>query len=80
MKAATRSDKSGRQTARRADVLRAVESHSADLTLRAAAVAAVLGATPRHVHLLLKQTGKSFTHHLLAIRPHLSRDQTRAIC
>jgi AraC-like DNA-binding protein len=32
------------------------------------AIAAELGVTPRYVHLLLEETGKSFTHHLLEKR------------
>ena len=56
------------RTARRAAILRAIESRSGDPNLSAAAVAKLLGVTPRYVHLLLKETGRSFTHHLLERR------------
>ena len=49
-------------------VLNAIENHSADPKLRAGAVAALLGITPRYVHVLLEETGKSFTQHLLQVR------------
>jgi len=49
-------------------VLRAIESRSSDPNLNAIAVAKMLGITPRYVHLLLEDTGKSFTHHVLARR------------
>jgi AraC-like DNA-binding protein len=51
-----------------ADILQAIERHSADRELTALTVANRLGITPRYVHLLLEQTGKSFTHHLLERR------------
>jgi AraC-like DNA-binding protein len=53
---------------RRAAILRIIERHSADPNLSAIAVAKLLGLTPRYVHLLLEETGKSFTHHLLERR------------
>lgn len=53
---------------RRAAVLRVIDSRSADPNLSAIAVAKSLGLTPRYVHLLLKETGKTFTHHLLERR------------
>ena len=49
-------------------ILRAIESHSADPNLSAITVAKMLGITPRYVHLLLEETGRSFTHHVLARR------------
>ena len=55
----------GLRAARRMAVLHAVESRSGDPALRAATVAAELGVTPRYVHLLLEETGRSFTHHVL---------------
>lgn len=56
------------RTARRAAILRTIENRSGDPNLSAVAVAKLLGVTPRYVHLLLKETGKSFTHYLLARR------------
>jgi AraC-like DNA-binding protein len=48
-----------------AAVLGAIDSHSGDPNLSAIRVAKLLGITPRYVHLLLEETGKSFTHHVL---------------
>jgi AraC-like DNA-binding protein len=53
---------------RRATILRAIETRSSDPNLSAASVAAMLDITPRYVHLLLEDTGKSFTHHVLEHR------------
>jgi AraC-like DNA-binding protein len=53
---------------RRAAILRIVESRSGDPKLSAAAIAAVLGITPRYVHLLLEETGRSLSHHVLERR------------
>lgn len=53
---------------RRAAILRAIESRSSDPGLSAATVAAAIGITPRYVHLLLEETGKSFSHHVLERR------------
>lgn len=53
---------------RRAAILRAIDSRSGDPNLSAVAVANLLGITPRYVHLLLEETGKSFTQHLLERR------------
>lgn len=53
---------------RRAAILRAIENRSGDPNLSAVAVAKLLGITSRYVHLLLEDTGKSFTHHLLGRR------------
>jgi AraC-like DNA-binding protein len=55
----------GLRAARLAAVLREIANRSADPRLSAVTVALVLGVTPRYVHLLLEETGKSFTHHLL---------------
>jgi AraC-like DNA-binding protein len=46
-------------------VLSAIDSHGGDPNLSAIRVAKLLGITPRYVHLLLEETGKSFTHHVL---------------
>jgi AraC-like DNA-binding protein len=58
----------GAAAARRAAILRAIAVRSTDHGLSAATVAARLGVTPRYVHLLLEDTGRSFTHHLLEKR------------
>lgn len=54
----------GLRAARRAAVLRAIDSRSGDPGLNAVKVAAMLGVTPRYVHLLLEETGRSFNQHL----------------
>lgn len=58
----------GASAARRAAIFQIIDSRSGDAGLSAAAVATLLGVTPRYVHLLLEQTGRSFTHHLLERR------------
>ena len=49
-------------------ILHLIETRSGDPGLNAAAVARLLGVTPRYVHLLLEGTGKSFSRHLLETR------------
>jgi hypothetical protein len=44
----------------RAAILRIIESRSGDPDLTAITVASALSVTPRYVHLLLEETGKSF--------------------
>jgi len=56
------------RAARRSEIMRVIESRSADPGLNAITVANLLGITPRYVHLLLKETGRSFTHHVLEKR------------
>jgi AraC-like DNA-binding protein len=58
----------GARAARLGAILRAIEHRSGDPGLSAATVAALLGITPRYVHLLLEESGKSFTHHVLERR------------
>jgi AraC-like DNA-binding protein len=58
----------GLGTVRRSAILREIERGSGDADLNAAAVARKIGVTPRYVHLLLEETGKSFTHHVLERR------------
>jgi AraC-like DNA-binding protein len=58
----------GARAARCSAVLLAIESRSGDHALSAIAVAALLAITPRYVHLLLEETGKSFTRHVLEKR------------
>jgi AraC-like DNA-binding protein len=53
---------------RRAAILHEIERRSSEPNLTAIAVATLLGITPRYVHLLLEETGRSFTHHLVACR------------
>jgi AraC-like DNA-binding protein len=56
------------RAARREAILKLIEERCADSGLSAAMLAALLGITPRYVHLLLEETGKSFTHHVLERR------------
>jgi AraC-like DNA-binding protein len=58
----------GARAARRLAILGEIERRSSDPALSAATVAALLGITPRYVHLLLEETGKSFTCHVLERR------------
>jgi AraC-like DNA-binding protein len=58
----------GVRVARRSAVLHEIEHRSGDPGLSAVAIALLLGITPRYVHLLLEETGKSFTHHVLERR------------
>lgn len=58
----------GLRAARLAAVLRAIECRSGEIGLNAAVIAAELGVTPRYVHLVLEETGSSFTRHLLERR------------
>ncbi|WP_231712498.1 helix-turn-helix transcriptional regulator [Vineibacter terrae] len=60
--------RAGLRAARRESVLRAIDAHGGDPELSAASVAARLGVTPRYVHLLLEETGQTFSQHLLARR------------
>ena len=50
---------------RRAAILREIENRSSDPSLSAITVANLLGITARYVHLLLKETGARFSHHVL---------------
>jgi AraC-like DNA-binding protein len=58
----------GVRAARRSAILHEIEHRSGDPGLSALTVALFLGITPRYVHLLLEETGKSFTHHVLEQR------------
>lgn len=49
-------------------ILRLNETSSRDPDLSAVKVARSLGITPRYVHLILEQTGRSFSRHLLETR------------
>jgi AraC-like DNA-binding protein len=58
----------GGRAARRLAILREIGYRSGDPNFSALIVARELGVTPRYVHLLLEETGKSFTHHVLERR------------
>jgi AraC-like DNA-binding protein len=58
----------GMQAARLSAILRLIERRSGEPDLSAVTVATVLGVTPRYVHFLLEETGRSFTHHVLEQR------------
>jgi AraC-like DNA-binding protein len=58
----------GVRAARLVAILEAISKHSADQHLGAASIGARLGITPRYVHLLLEQSGRSFTQHVLQKR------------
>lgn len=61
-------EQGGDRAARRSAILRAIESRSGDPGLSATAIAGLLAITPRYVHLLLEETGRSFTHHVVEKR------------
>jgi len=61
-------DGDGVRAARRSNILREIERRSGDPGLNAVTIALLLGITPRYVHLLLEETGRSFTHHVLERR------------
>ena len=61
-------ERGGGRAVRRAAILRELENLAADPSLSAITVARRLGITPRYVHLLLEQTGRSFTQHVLEKR------------
>jgi len=58
----------GGRAARRTAILREIERRSGDPGLSAVTIGLSLGVTPRYVHLLLEETGRSFTHHVLERR------------
>jgi AraC-like DNA-binding protein len=58
----------GVRAARRSAILHEIDRHSGDPNLNAITIARLLGITPRYVHLLLKETGRSFTYHVLERR------------
>jgi AraC-like DNA-binding protein len=58
----------GVRAARLTEVLHGIESRIADPKLSAATVAAQLGVTPRYVHVLLEETGRTFSQHVLEAR------------
>jgi AraC-like DNA-binding protein len=58
-------EQGGVRAARLAAILRAISNQITDQGLNPATVAAKLGITPRYVHLLLEQSGRTFTQHVL---------------
>jgi transcriptional regulator GlxA family with amidase domain len=58
----------GLRAARLVKVLRLIEARIEEAGLSAAAVACQLGVTPRYVHLLLEETGRTFSQHVLEKR------------
>lgn len=61
-------ERRGVRAVRHAAVLREIERKLAQSTLSAASVAATLGVTPRYVHFLLADSGRTFSEHVLARR------------
>jgi AraC-like DNA-binding protein len=55
----------GVRAVRRAAILREIVDRAADPALSATTVALRLGVTPRYVRMLLEETGRSFSEHLL---------------
>jgi AraC-like DNA-binding protein len=53
---------------RRAAILRAIETFMADPKLSATVIASRFGITPRYLRLLLEETGRSFSEHVLEKR------------
>ncbi len=74
----------GVRAARLSAILKEIECSSGDPVLSAVVIAQRLGVTPRYVHSLLEQTGRSFTHHVLEHRLErataLLRDPGRQSC
>jgi AraC-like DNA-binding protein len=60
-------ERRGVRAARHA-VLREIQRNIADNRLNAASVAEMLGVTPRYVHFLLEESGRTFSEHVLARR------------
>lgn len=58
----------GASAARRAAILRHIEKRYGDADLSVGVVACLPGVTPRYVHHLLEETGRSFSQHVLERR------------
>jgi AraC-like DNA-binding protein len=58
----------GVRAARLVAILQTISTLSTDPMLNAATIAARLGITPRYVHLLLEESGQTFTRHVLQKR------------
>jgi AraC-like DNA-binding protein len=63
----------GLKAARLQAVLDDIARHYTDAAIDAAAVARRVGVTPRYVHLLLEETGRTFSDHVLDRRLTLAR-------
>jgi AraC-like DNA-binding protein len=61
-------ERRGVRAMRHAAVLRAIERNISDSSLSAASVAEMLGVTPRYVHFLLEESGRTFSEHVLMRR------------
>lgn len=61
-------DERGIRSVRVSAIMKEIACRSSDPELNAIMIARRLGVTPRYVHFLLEQTGKSFTHHVLEHR------------
>jgi AraC-like DNA-binding protein len=74
----------GVRAARLSAILKEIEGGSGDPALSAVVIARRFGVTPRYVHSLLEETGRSFTHHVLEHRLEkataLLRDPRRQSC
>lgn len=67
-------EQSGVRAARLGAILQAIANQTTNLDLSAATIAAQLGITPRYVHLLLEQSGQTFTQHVLQKRLEKARE------
>jgi AraC-like DNA-binding protein len=67
-------ERRGVRAVRHAAVLRDIERNIADSRLSAAAVAERLGVTPRYVHFLLEESGRTFSEHVLVRRLKIVED------
>jgi AraC-like DNA-binding protein len=76
----TAAEERGARAARRSAILREIETRSGDAGLSVMSVASGLGITPRYLHLVLEETGKSFTHHVLERRLERAAAMLRDPC
>jgi AraC-like DNA-binding protein len=58
----------GARAARRDAILRAIQKYAGNPNLTTASIALLLQVTPRYVRMLLEETGKSFSEHLMEHR------------
>lgn len=68
-------ERRGVRAVRHAAVLREIERNIRDSRLSAASVAEKLGVTPRYVHFLLEESGRTFSEHVLIRRLKLVEAQ-----
>jgi AraC-like DNA-binding protein len=64
----------GVRAARLAAILQAISTQISNPDLSATTIAAQQGITPRYVHLLLEQSGQTFTQHVLQMRLEKARE------